>query len=77
MTKRVFSEIRRDILRSLSAGQKTVNQISTEAEINWKTVDRHIIHLLGRRQIEAVFVSEYVRIYKITQEGIDALEKTK
>ena len=46
-TKRRFDALRELILRGLLTGQKTVNQLSKDVGINWRTVDKHLIHLIG------------------------------
>ena len=69
--KRTFQKIRKDILKSLSAGQNTINHISNETDINWKTVENHLIYLIGRGLVNEVFSSEYVRIFELTEEGKD------
>jgi len=69
--KRTFEEIRKDILKSLSNGQNTINHISNETNINWKTVENHLIYLIGRGLVNEVFSSEYVRIFELTEEGKD------
>ncbi|MBW2984419.1 ArsR family transcriptional regulator [Candidatus Woesearchaeota archaeon] len=69
--KRTFKEIRRDILKFLSNGQNTINHISNETGINWKTVENHLIYLIGRGLANEVFSSEYVRIFELTEEGKD------
>ena len=73
-TKRRFGELRHLILQNLSSGQKTVNQISTETGINWKTVDNHLIHLVGKGFAREVFHSQYVKIFEITDQGKQARE---
>jgi predicted transcriptional regulator len=75
IVKRGFKEIRSCILLSLSKGQKTVNQISNDMLINWKTVDNHLIFLLGKRLVKEVFVSSYVKIYELTAFGKDHLRR--
>ena len=67
--KKKFTEIRKIILESLKTGQRTVNKIASETGINWKTVDNHIIHLIGRGFVKEVFISPYVKIYEITERG--------
>ena len=67
--KRTFIELRKDILKCLSKGQNTVNHISNETNINWKTVDNHLTYLRGRGLINEVFSSEYVRIYELSEDG--------
>ena len=67
--KRTFDKIRVNILLSLSKGQKTLNQISQDTGRNWKTVDNHIIYLVGRGLANEVFKSSYVRIYELSEEG--------
>jgi len=73
--KRTFDKIRTNILLCLSKGQKTLNQISSETGINWKTVDNHIIYLVGRGLVTEVFKSAYVRIYELSEEGKEHLIK--
>ena len=73
--KRRFIEIRNSILLSLASGQKTINQISSETGINWKTVERHLIYLIGRGWAREVFRSSYVRIFELTAFGKDYLRK--
>lgn len=73
--KRTFIEIRNCILLSLASGQKTVNQISVEAKVNWRTVDNHLIYLMGKTLVKEVFSSSYVRIFELTAFGKDYLRK--
>ena len=73
-TKRKFTDLRDLILQSLSNGQRTVNQISAEAGINWKTVDNHLIYLVGKGMAHVVFSSPYVKIFELTEMGSDYLE---
>ena len=72
-TKRRFGDLRLLILKALEPGQKTVNQLSKESGINWRTVDNHIVHLIGRGYVAPVFTSPYVKIYQITDAGRAAL----
>ena len=74
--KRTFIEIRNSILLSLASGQKTINQISGETNVNWKTVERHLIYLVGKGWAREVFSSAYVRIFELTAFGKDYLRKT-
>lgn len=67
--KRKFTDLRTMILKCMSKGKKTVNQVSQETGINWKTVDNHIIWLLGKGYITEVFSSPYVKIYEINEKG--------
>ena len=71
--KRTFIEIRNSILLSLAEGQKTINQISSEAHVNWKTVERHLIYLVGKGWVREAFSSAYVRIFELTAFGKDYL----
>lgn len=73
--KRSFIEIRNSILLSLASGQKTINQISNEAQINWKTVERHLIYLIGKGWAREAFSSAYVRVFELTAFGKDYLRK--
>ncbi len=71
--KRTFDKIRINILLCLSKGQKTLNQISIETGINWKTVDNHIVYLVGRGLVTEVFKSSFVRIYELSPDGKEHL----
>ena len=73
--KRTFIEIRNSILLCLAEGQKTINQISVETQINWRTVDRHLVYLIGKGWVKEVFRSSYVRILELTAFGKDYLRK--
>ena len=74
-TKRTFIKIRNYILISLAEGQKTLNQISIETQINWKTVERHLIYLIGKGWVREAFSSAYVRIFELTAFGKDHMRK--
>ena len=67
--RRNFKEIRQIILRDLLIGQKTVNQIAESTGLTWRTVDNHLIHLTGKGLVEPVFISEYVKIYRLKKVG--------
>ena len=73
--KRKFVDIRNPILLCLASGQKTINQISGESQVNWKTVERHLIYLIGKGWVREVFSSAYVRIYELTAFGKDYVRK--
>ena len=75
--KRRFSDIRDLILKNLYTGRKTVNQISSETGINWKTVDNHLIYLVGKGMAQVVFSSPYVKIFELTDLGKEYIEKLK
>jgi len=73
--KRTFDKIRDSILISLASGQKTINQISGETQINWKTVERHLTYLIGKGWVREAFNSPYLRIFELTAFGKDYLRK--
>ena len=73
--KRTFIDLRNSILLCLASGQKTINQISGESKINWKTVERHLIYLIGKGWVHEVFSSAYLRIFELTAFGKDYLRK--
>lgn len=75
IVKRTFVSIRNSLLMSLASGQKTINQISGEAQINWKTVERHLVYLVGRGWAREAFNSSYVRIFELTAFGKDYLRR--
>ena len=37
--------------------------------INWKTVEKHLTYLLGKKLIEEVYNSDYLRIFDLTDKG--------
>ena len=68
--KRTFSELRHIILMMLLSGQQTTNQISIKTGINWRTVEAHLTFLIGKGLVTEVLKSEYVRIFKLTDAGM-------
>lgn len=77
MVRRVYENIRMLILMVLSKGQSTINKISKDTSINWKTVENHLIYLLGKEYVSEIFKSEYVRIFEITDKGKKHLAELK
>ena len=75
IVKRTFEDIRTLILLSLASGQKTINQISNETKVNWRTVSNHLVHLSGKTLVREAFSSSYVRIFELTAFGKDHLRK--
>lgn len=75
--KRTFAEIRDLIFLTLGSGRKTINQLSSESGINWRTVEKHLTYLIGKRYVNEVFSSEYVRIFELTQNGLEYFDKLK
>jgi len=67
--KRLFKEIREAILKNLATGRKTINQIASETDINWRTVSNHLTYLMGKKLVTEVFHSRYVRIFELTEES--------
>ena len=67
--------MRNSLLLSLASGQKTINQISNETGINWKTVDNHLVYLTGKSLVREAFSSSYVRIYELTAFGKDYIRR--
>ncbi len=65
MAKKTFAEIRKIILEELSKGEQTVNNIAEKTGLTWRTVDKHLIFLIGTGKAEPVFISKYVKIYKV------------
>jgi len=67
--KRTFKDIRTSILICLSSGKHTINEISFKTKINWKTVELHLTYLVGRRLVNEVVSSKYVRIFELSEDG--------
>ena len=72
--KRTFIQLRNIIIATLSSSKKTINQIANDSGINWKTVEKHLTHLIGKKLVDEVFSSEYVRIFELTNIGRTHLE---
>jgi len=72
-SKRTYSEIRLKLLKTLSKGQQSLNELSRNSKINWRTCSNHLIILIGLELVEEVFSSKYVRIFKITEKGKEEL----
>lgn len=75
--RRTFEELRLAILQCLAKQQMTINQLATYAGINWKTVENHLTHLLGKGFVREVFKSNYVRIFETTPLGKEYLITAK
>ncbi len=69
MGKRKFAELRNILLLHLSKGKKTINTLSKESGVNWKTVDNHLVYLMGKGMVIEVLNSPYARIFEITEKG--------
>ncbi len=67
--KRTFYELRQLILRELSNGQQTINALSKNAGINWRTSNEHLEFLAKNGDVTEVVSSEYVRIFRLTEQG--------
>lgn len=68
-SKRTFYEIRNEILMSLVKGKMTINQLANDSGINWRTVEKHLTYLIGKKLATEIFSSEYVRVFELTEQG--------
>lgn len=68
-TKRTFDELRLRILIALRESNRTINDLSVRSGINWRTVESHLTHLLGKKLVTEIFSSQYVRIFALTPLG--------
>jgi predicted transcriptional regulator len=73
--KRTYRIIRHDLLTSLASGQKNINQLANTSGINWKTTQNHLIYLCGFRFARVVVNLPQVKIYEITERGMEELAK--
>ncbi len=67
--KRTFKEIRKDILINLGSEVCSINYISKNINVNWRTVEKHLVYLVGRGYVEKIYSCEYVRLLKRTESG--------
>ncbi len=68
MARKTFDDIRKLILQDLKQGERTVNEIAESTGLTWRTVDNHLVYLVGKGIVEPVFVSSYVKIYRLKKE---------
>ena len=73
--KKTFFQIRNTILIHLEIKKRTINQISLETGINWKTVEKHLTYLLGKKMVNEVFSTEYLRVFEINDKGKEEIKK--
>ena len=73
--KRKFSEIRHALLFSLTRGQKNIHELADAAGVNWRTTRNHLIYLIGMGYVREVINTPQVRIFEITQFGMEALAR--
>jgi len=70
LVKRTFGEIRREILLALSSSNEcSINFLSRTCGTNWRTVEKHLVYLVGRGYAKEIYSSSYVRILKATERG--------
>lgn len=67
--KRTFEELRKEILKELKKGERTVNEIAKATGIEWRSVDKQLIYLTGLGKVEPVLRTKYVKIYKLAEGG--------
>lgn len=67
--KRTFQLIRKQILKELKKGEKTVNEIATSTNTEWRSINNHLIYLTGMGKIEPVIQTKYVRVYRLAEGG--------
>jgi predicted transcriptional regulator len=75
--KRTFRDIRKNLLKSLANGQKNINQLSSDSQVNWRTTRNHMIHLMGFGFARTVVNLPQVKIYEITERGMGAISRGK
>ena len=73
--KRTFEVIRDIILLTIGEDKKTINQVSTDSGINWRTVEKHLTYLIGKKLVSEIFSSEYVRIFELTKYGLGCVNQ--
>lgn len=67
--KRTFSYLRHLILISMVKGPQSINQVSNLSGINWKTVENHMVHLMGKGLVKIAYNTPYIKIYDLTDDG--------
>ena len=77
LQKRTFSYLRHLILLNLNTGPQSINQISINSGINWKTVENHLIHLIGKELVKISLRTTFLKIYELTDKGRAYLDFVK
>jgi len=62
--KRKFEEIRESILQNLGKKQLTNMELSKELKADYRTINKHLIWLLGMEKIEKIKINKKV-YYKL------------
>jgi PAS domain S-box-containing protein len=75
--KRTFQSLRTAIIFSLLKEKLSINQIATATGINWRTVENHLTYLMGKKLVNEVFASKYVRVFELTEFGKATAELLK
>ncbi|MFH1316131.1 MAG: winged helix-turn-helix domain-containing protein [Candidatus Woesearchaeota archaeon] len=76
--KRSFSYLRHLILIALLDGTQSINQVSNNSGINWKTVENHMPYLVGKGFVNTLHRSNYLTLCELTEKGrkyLDFLKK--
>ena len=68
--KRTFEQIRGLILEHLFHGQQTINQLAISTGVNWRSVRQHLAYLSYNGDVAEILHSEYVRIFRLTEQGM-------
>ena len=76
-TKRNFSKIRRTLLKDLYSSPKNLNELSKSSKVNWRTTRNHMVYFVGKGYAQEIFSSPQVRIFKITQMGMEVLARNE
>jgi len=75
--KRTFREIRKNILKNLANGQRNINELANSSGVNWKTTRNHMIYLCGFGLAKSVVNLPQIKIYEITERGMEMLAQNK
>jgi predicted transcriptional regulator len=75
MSRRKNKEIRDLILKSFKAMPKSIHELAISANINWRTTELHLNYLKGRELVKEVFTHRKLRIFEITKQGKEFLER--
>lgn len=73
MARRNYLTIRLLILLNLSEKTKSVNELASDAHINWRTTAKHLAYLESKGFVEKHYFAEHLSIYRITKLGFDVL----
>ena len=71
--KRRFVVLQEILLSSLKNSPLTINELAYKSNINWNTTSNQLVLLKGHDLVDEIFTHKRLRIFKISDKGLDYL----